>query len=366
MDNEVFSNESIGKLANSSFVSFKLQMDSSKITRNYSTMAKNFTAMLKSTYKIKSLPTLIFLSPEGELVMKIEGYRSKMEFLSDLNKVLSLDSNYYTKITAFRERRLNLDSLEKLALTAQKNDIRDVLVKIAEAYCERAVADKLTIEKQSKIGLELLLNFDVDIPYNYLKLIANNELFIDSTFKNKGRTRVFLTERIYLKKINRQIEKAIASKSQPKIHDQIDEISKDFNFSISDEIFLNAMAYYSLQIKNDKNYTRYICDKIDKYSSKYLTGMPLVLVLNNTAFDIFHKSSNKNELNRAVRWCDQALSLVPENESSAILDTKSNLIYKLGDKKQAISLEKKAIYIQEGYSEAKANLSKMEKGIRTW
>lgn len=126
------------------------------------------------------------------------------------------------------------------------------------------------------------------------------------------------------------------------------------------------MAYYSLQIKNDKNYTRYICDKIDKYSSKYLTGMPLVLVLNNTAFDIFHKSSNKNELNRAVRWCDQALSLVPENESSAILDTKSNLIYKLGDKKQAISLEKKAIYIQEGYSEAKANLSKMEKGIRTW
>jgi tetratricopeptide (TPR) repeat protein len=74
-------------------------------------------------------------------------------------------------------------------------------------------------------------------------------------------------------------------------------------------------------------------------------------------------------LKKAIEWVDLALRLEGEN-STAYLDTKANLFYKLGRKDEAITLEKKAAILQlktdnPGFDVFKITVNQMEKGEPT-
>ena len=91
--------------------------------------------------------------------------------------------------------------------------------------------------------------------------------------------------------------------------------------------------------------------------------------LNNIAWTIFEKVSDKKALQDALNWSKRSGELSPDN--SVFLDTYANLLYKLGRNEEAITCEKKAL----GY-DAKANrepnpiltevLRKMIAGEKTW
>lgn len=91
--------------------------------------------------------------------------------------------------------------------------------------------------------------------------------------------------------------------------------------------------------------------------------------LNSIAWEVFRKVSDKNQLQDALRWSERSLELQPHH--SSYLDTSANLLYKLGQKEEAIAKEEEAIrYIPKenisGRKNYEETLQKMKAGEKTW
>ena len=91
-------------------------------------------------------------------------------------------------------------------------------------------------------------------------------------------------------------------------------------------------------------------------------------ILNGIAWDVFQYSSDKNELNMALGWAKRAIEFNNPIPSyyAAYTDTYANLLYKLGNKNEAIAWESKALHLSPKTPAFSINLEKMKKGEITW
>lgn len=87
--------------------------------------------------------------------------------------------------------------------------------------------------------------------------------------------------------------------------------------------------------------------------------------LNEYAWKMFEECVDKDALKVALTWSKLA---VERNEVGYIIDTYANLLYKLGDTKNAILWQEKAVSItsEDRREELQTNLDKMKKGEQTW
>jgi len=90
------------------------------------------------------------------------------------------------------------------------------------------------------------------------------------------------------------------------------------------------------------------------------------MALNNMAWATFLSCSDPAILNKAIEWSKYSMDETPNNYAN--IDTYANILYKLGRVKEAIEWEKKALALTPEFrkQEILKNLSKMEKGIKTW
>jgi tetratricopeptide (TPR) repeat protein len=91
--------------------------------------------------------------------------------------------------------------------------------------------------------------------------------------------------------------------------------------------------------------------------------------MNTDAWAIFQYSNNKSELTKALGWSKESLKdEKAPNSNYAFIDTYANLLYKLGNQKEAIFWEEKALSLcpADEKSSYEATLDKMKKGERTW
>jgi len=91
--------------------------------------------------------------------------------------------------------------------------------------------------------------------------------------------------------------------------------------------------------------------------------------LNSTAWTVFEKVSDINILKDALRWSNRALELTPKNPHWII--TNANLLYKLGQKEEAINQGERALRFADKnnigeYKDFEDNLLKMKAGEKTW
>src|SRR6185437_6548437 len=87
--------------------------------------------------------------------------------------------------------------------------------------------------------------------------------------------------------------------------------------------------------------------------------------LNDCAWEVFKYSTNKKELTKALLWVESALSMNSAPDPVE-MDTKANLLYKLGIKEEAILLEEKSSSLAKNDNEIQQNLRKMKQGVPTW
>ena len=88
--------------------------------------------------------------------------------------------------------------------------------------------------------------------------------------------------------------------------------------------------------------------------------------LNNDASTVFEKSNDPKKLSKALAWADLALKYANADQEAGVLDTKANLLYKLGKKKEALELEKIAVDKAPADEVNAANYKKMQAGQPTW
>jgi tetratricopeptide (TPR) repeat protein len=88
--------------------------------------------------------------------------------------------------------------------------------------------------------------------------------------------------------------------------------------------------------------------------------------LNTVAWQVFELTSDEKMLKDALRWSKRSQEISPDN--AMLLDTYANLLYKLGQKEEAIATEEKALQFgdkedKEGFEQT---LAKMKAGEKTW
>lgn len=89
------------------------------------------------------------------------------------------------------------------------------------------------------------------------------------------------------------------------------------------------------------------------------------MYLNNNAWTIFTYSNCPEELTKALFWADKVVAMTRGKNSNA-LDTKANLLYKLGRKQEAIALEGKAKELNPKASDITRAWELMQNDKPTW
>lgn len=114
---------------------------------------------------------------------------------------------------------------------------------------------------------------------------------------------------------------------------------------------LNFQVYYYNVTKKWRQWAHYknesICELLKTYA--YKPGELVIYANLNThgAWEAFLHCNDKKVLAQSLPWIDKAIALEKADAGlqPAYLDTKAALLYKLGDRKSAIALEKQAITI---------------------
>jgi len=389
MDRDIFPLETVGKVYNAGFVCYHLDAE------------KGEGIEVAKKYEVRAYPTYLFIKADGTLFFRSLGSMEAKAFLEVSNTALS----------EFKDPK-SLSDWEK-EYAAKKND-----PKFLSDY----------IDKRSKQGLSNATLFD-----EYLKLIPEEERTSDNVVKLYRKTVESLKVNSFaytnLKKnkdllagklsglyflylgIDNTVSEAAKSKNEQLFTEALlayDQLPKGVSpLRSKDELY---MRYFQRTGDTDKyvKYASNLCNNYlmkitdDSIASKDNVGVQLLekrisagelinldsaqitkyraytahaernsisLSLNDIAWTVFLKVSDKNALQDALKWSKHSRELSPDN--SEYLDTYANLLYKLGRKEEAITCEKEALSY-----DAKANkepnstmadvLRKMIAGEKTW
>ena len=176
--------------------------------------------------------------------------------------------------------------------------------------------------------------------------------------------------------INPEIFDQVSKEQVPNFVKLRQKVRKKYG-PIADRLMLTAISrffyiksYYlpsSAKFVTDRTETvtnKYLKDFI-KYKNELLKKYPDSIdatTLNADAWYVFWNSANERHLAFALTWIESAIKQAPDD--LYYLDTKANILYKLGHNDEALSLQRKAA--SNGHEELQNNLRKMEAGQPTW
>lgn len=158
------------------------------------------------------------------------------------------------------------------------------------------------------------------------------------------------------------VNKGKQSKVEPNWKALANSIDQKFGQRFSADNILAARIAWYKERKEWKQYTKYLTLQMSAtpFTKDVMQGP---VRFNATAWEVFDYSDNRQELEAALTWATKVVDVYPQGEA---MDTKANLLYKLGRTEEAIALETKATVADPYADDIKVNLAKMKKGERTW
>lgn len=424
MDRDVYPNDTVGRVVNEKFISVKVQMDSTG--KDNAAVKKWYmdARYLEKQYKVTGFPSFLFFTPEGLLIYKGLGYTPVPEFIGMVTKATDPGNiKFYSFLNDYNEGRKDYTKMHDLAMFVKNilgND--ELATQIAQDFIDNTDKKKLLnhknilfvkdIAQNKKLANELFaeyketylnklsdkellsdVNFSLFNQFNRL-ITSNDKIFllsyrkpgmVDSAGDFKG-----LAENIVQSVIRREeYESRLFAGGKPvykkpnwaKIN--ADVMRKYPAVLNPDDLMLNAQLGYYQKIKDCANWAFYKDKKITKLysSSKVPSGSldhGLLMQLNDGgAWIAFLDCNDDKALTLALTWIDLGIKLYAANPNIAFLDTRANVLYKLGRVKEAILQEEQAIEIgvalikegvdvQSSISDYTEVVKKMKKGEPTY
>ncbi len=377
MDQNIYPDTILGTMYNEDFISIKIQMDSTKNDDSHIRSWYGEAARIRITAKVQAFPTLLFYSPTGDLLIKAIGYKdipamttlAKFAGNTDLAAQLSTDLQEYKSGKRDYQKMIALSRFAKQILQDDK-----LALQIAKDY-KTGYLDKIDMTQFfTRENIEFIREYVielVDINDKFFKLCYEDPEKIDAILgegtaeqyvpivvaRDDLKSRLYKNEKPIVKNPNWDGIKNTIKTRYPKI--DVD------NFMLNQKI-----AYYG-KTKQWDLYTFYMSYKIKINPPKPGT-LDVFFNLNDPAWNVFEKSNDKIALQRALTWSELSIKL---EDNVQYLDTKANLLYKLGRVTEALKVEKIAVdkleelYNKTGkrqFPEIIETYEKMLKGKITW
>jgi len=354
MSKDIFPLEEVGTFYNENFVCYKLDAE----TDEGRTIAKQ--------YQVKGYPTYLYVRADGSIIYRFMGSCQAEFFLritktalaefKDPKTLQDWDAEYLThqNDTAFLKGYIQKRNKQSLSAV----DLLEVYIKLlpeAERANPELVDLYLSQYDNMRVGtfvFDHLVQHPAIFSGRYTDYLGNYlGSAILSTVRDAAR-----------KKDLALLEKAVAASKQ----------TADFGTNLtSDALYMN---YYRATGETSK-YTKYLFAKCDqevqqifKDSLQENQKAAVANDLNENAWQLYLTSSNKDTLQYALRWSKRSVELSPK--SYTFLDTQACILYRLGKKKEAVAMEKKAVALIKkpslDYERYSMVVQRMKAGEKIW
>jgi tetratricopeptide (TPR) repeat protein len=144
-------------------------------------------------------------------------------------------------------------------------------------------------------------------------------------------------------------------------------IAKSYNEKYVYNNILKGRIEYYRSAKKWNSYVKYFIRQEDQKGIETWTkGKMHQVFLNDDAYEIFQHSNSRQQLKRALSWVNRALAMDEIRPNPDAMDTKANILYKLGRKEEGLLLEEQTHNLSPRNRAITANYEKMKNGLPTW
>lgn len=370
MDKEVYPLDTVGEVMNNKFISVKVQMDSTKNDSENVKKSYTIARALEKTYSIVGLPAYLFFSPEGEIVHKALGFYKSNDFIQLIREVQNPEKQLYTQIKAAREGKMDVNLISAFIQHLNNGGDKEIALELARPYMKNNLESLSEAKFLTKENLWFLINYQKMLQTNdrIYELSFKKPNVVDSLLHIPGLADKLITNIIFYEIISPEFENARKYNRKPNWKNLMAQIIKKSDLNHAEKIIFNAEHSWYISINDWDRACEYVIKKFKQKDLENISKDQASLELNEVAWTLFEYSFDKSQLKQALIWINEALKLDDNNHKSDVfnMDTKANLLYKLGRKGEAIALQEKVVSLAPKSKQLKVTLEKMRNGEPTW
>lgn len=353
MSATIFPKEEVGTFFNQHFISAKFQLDST--SKDGEEIKKQYAdaAFIAKAYNIRAYPTYLFFSPDGELVHQELGSSEADVFIAKGANAINPEKQYFTLVKKYQAGNREPLLLKNLAIIARDASDQAAASEYAKAY----LATKPDLENKETLRFiyETTTSSHDEGFSMMLKNPAKFETVVDREELQYALS-MFIA-RDEAEKINYAFQKFDTTQWET-YSTALAKLYPDY----ADQILVGFKTSTFGYKKDWKSYA----SAVDQYAkSKYINNTQL----NEFAWTIFKNCNDKKLLTTAAAWSKQSFEKETK-QNATYMDTYANLLYKLGQKEDALSWEQKAMAadIAQGHDTIweQEVIGKIKKGLPTW
>ncbi|MBN9297454.1 MAG: DUF255 domain-containing protein [Filimonas sp.] len=352
MSANIFPQEEVGAFFNSKFISVKVQLDTTKNDNDEVKSWYKDGADIAKEYKVAVYPTYLFFAPDGTIVHRAVGSSDVKTFLAKAEAATNPDKQYYALLKKYQAGEKAPDFLKKTALAAMDAYDMESAKKIANEY----IATQKNL--YTKDNIDFVNKFTMSSSDKGFQLFLDNPDKVDAVI-GKGKS--------YEKVLGIVLQEEVLAKlsNGRKLVDNPDwsaiqtAITAKYPKQATEAIAQGKVMYY--QRKQDwGNFQGVIVAYMKDYGHK--VGPE---TLNSYAWTVFENCPDMKCVKEALDWSKSSFK---DNNNPAFIDTYANILYKMGNKEEALKWEEKAVSLaseneKQTYQET---IDKMKKGEKTW
>jgi hypothetical protein len=257
--------------------------------------------------------------------------------------------DYQTRLKAYQGGKRDSAFLRSLAIMAQTNNDAITVIKASGEYIEMLRSPLFDA------NIKFIAHFTKNTKSPGFRILFNN---IDRVSEVLGEdmgeaytTKAIEADEItpYVKKGTRPDWTAMEQRAVIKYG------------NLGQESVWQTKVFYSVNHKDWETFSQALTPYLEKYGYKrvWLNSD----FINRMAWTTFENSNNRQALEAAATMAAEGLK---QKETTNLLDTYANLLYKLGRTDEALKWEQKAVASSKGDLEIKGNYEKMKRGEATW
>ena len=309
MAKSVFTNDTVADFYNSNFVNVKMDME------------KGEGIELAKKWKIQAYPTLLYFSPEGEMIHRICGAYPANEFVLGGENALNPEKQFGQFVKKYENGNRDPEFLAHYVQLLAESCMGGK--EETEVYFATQKDEELTSERNWNLTLMLV----DDMNSREFKNLENNKKIFEEKYSKEAVAEKM--EQVYTTALMRQLYKKDDA-GYEKVQQELTSRKND----LADKA-IAAAELNKFEIRNE-------WDKYANAASKFVSNYAMddFGTLNSIAWTFYEQIKDPKQLKKAVAWAKKSVSLT---EKPFNLDTYAHLLYATGNKKEAIVQQKRAI-----------------------
>lgn len=368
MEKNVYNKDTVGRVMNDRFICVKLQVDSTQndngVVQSWYTTAHKFELQ----YHIGIYPTYLFFSPNGEAVHKAVGYLGIQDFLLMSEAAIDPAKQYYYLLSAFQKKKMDFATMPYVARYARDIGEETTAFRVAADYMQYYIAALKNGERWTRSNIAFINSFKgaLHLDDQVVTLFWQDRKEIDSVMQEPTFSDRLINNLIYRQLVKVNIDDAITGHFEPSWRTIYKKIRNRFGHQFAEKNVVSGKVDFYRSTKMWSKYSTMFIKHLQLSGiDAWPPGNNTAMVLDNDAYEIFKYSTNRKELEIALTWINRALimELIPQPED---LDTKANLLYKLGRTGEGLSLEAQSHSMAPDNADISEAFRKMKNGLPTW